>query len=210
MTTNLIFVLILVLLHIALYTWGFRHLSEERWQFIGAIPLAKDRDGLWRGLNLTYYGLFNAFACTLAVAMVYILLAASGLNLSAIHLVVAATLLFCVPAAKLVARWVEKKAHTFSIGGAAFVGLVATPWILLGVNRLRALWGMAPVPILPVLAAIAIAYALGRVAVDWPASVSAAAMAGLWTVCPPSWVACWRLSVWSTAGTQKRSPMPDS
>jgi hypothetical protein len=52
-TTNLIFVLTLLLLHIGLYTWGFRHLSEERWQFIGTIPLAKDRDGQWRGLNLT-------------------------------------------------------------------------------------------------------------------------------------------------------------
>jgi hypothetical protein len=51
-TTNLIFVLTLLLLHIGLYTWGFRHLSEERWQFIGTIPLAKDRDGQWRGLNL--------------------------------------------------------------------------------------------------------------------------------------------------------------
>jgi prolipoprotein diacylglyceryltransferase len=161
-TSNLIFVLILAILHTGFYTWGFRHLGKERWQFIGTIPLAKDRDGHWQGLNLTYYGLFNAHACTLAVGMVYLLLAASGLELTAIHLVVAATLLFCVPAAKLVARWVEKKAHTFSIGGAAFVGLVSTPWILLGLNRLWASWEMAPVPILPVLAAIATAYALGE------------------------------------------------
>jgi hypothetical protein len=161
-TANLIFVLILALVHTALYAWGFRHLNRERWQFIGTIPLSIERDGQWRGLNLTYYGLFNAHACTLAVAMVYLLLAASGLELTAIHMVVAATLLFCVPAAKLVARWVEKKAHTFSIGGAAFVGLVATPWIVVGLNRMWASRGMAPVPILPVLAAIATAYALGE------------------------------------------------
>lgn len=160
MTANLIFVLILALLHTGLYAWGFRHLNRERWQFIGTIPLSKESDGQWRGLNLTYYGLFNAHACTLAVGMVYLMLSASGLELTVIHMVVATTLLFCVPAAKLVARWVEKKAHTFSIGGAPFMGLVITPWILLGLNSLWASWGMAPVPILPVLAAIAAAYAL--------------------------------------------------
>ena len=162
MTSSLIFVLLLGLLHAGLYAWGFRHLSEERWQFIGTVPLFKEPGGDWRGLNLTYYGMFNAHACTLAVAMVYILLAASGLSLPAIHMAIGATLLFSVPAAKLVARWVEKKAHTFSIGGAAFVGLVSTPWLVLGLNRLLPSWGMAPVPILPVLAAIAIAYAFGE------------------------------------------------
>jgi prolipoprotein diacylglyceryltransferase len=61
--------------------------------------LTRESGGQWQGLNLTYYGLFNAHACTLAVGMVYLLLAASSLELTAIHMVVAATLLFCVPAA---------------------------------------------------------------------------------------------------------------
>jgi Prolipoprotein diacylglyceryl transferase len=159
---NLIFVFSLAAVLGGLYIWGFRCLSSERWQFIGTIPTVKDRDGNWHGINLTYYGLFNANACLLAVLMVYILLAASGLALSAIHALIAVTLLFCVPAAKLVARWVEKKAHTFSIGGAAFVGLVLTPWLMVGLNRLLTWRAMAPVPVLTVLAAIAIAYALGE------------------------------------------------
>jgi len=163
MTSNLIFVLFLAVILGALYAWGFRNLGAERWQFIGTIPLFKDRDGHWQGLNLTYYGLFNANACTLSVMIVYILLAASGIALPAIHMVITATLMFCVPAAKLVARWVEKKAHTFSIGGAAFVGLMLTPWLMNGLNRMLALWwGMAPIPVLPVLTAIAIAYAFGE------------------------------------------------
>lgn len=162
MIPNLIFVLSLAVVLGGLYTWGFRCLGSERWQFIGAVPLAKESDGNWLGINLTYYGLFNANACLLAVLMVYILLAAAGLALPAIHALIAVTLLFCVPAAKLVARWVEKKAHTFSIGGAAFVGLVLTPWLMVGLNRCLTWRGMTPVPVLPVLAAIAIAYALGE------------------------------------------------
>ena len=104
MTVNLLFVFTLAALLGGLYAWGFRVLSTERWQFIGTVPVLKDSDGNWLGLNLTYYGLFNANACTLAVAIVYILLAASGLSLPAIHMIISAPLLFCVPAAKLVAR----------------------------------------------------------------------------------------------------------
>jgi prolipoprotein diacylglyceryltransferase len=162
MIPNLIFVAALATLLGGLYAWGFRHLSRERWQFIGTVPLFRDRDGQWHGLNLTYYGLFNANACTLAVAIVYVLLTASGLDLAAVHMVLGATLLFCVPAAKLVARWVEKKAHTFSIGGAVFVGMLLTPWLTAGLSRISAQWLMAPIPVLPVLAAISIAYALGE------------------------------------------------
>lgn len=162
MTPDLIFVFSLAVILGGLYAWGFRCLGNERWQFIGAVPTVKESDGRWRGVNLTYYGAFNANACLLAVLMVYILLAAAGVGLPAIHALVVATLLFCVPAARLVARWVEKKAHTFSIGGAAFVGLVLTPWIMAGLNRCLIWRGMAPVPVLQVLAAIAIAYALGE------------------------------------------------
>jgi prolipoprotein diacylglyceryltransferase len=161
-TSDYLFVGLLAALLGGLYAWGFGHLNRERWQFIGTIPMVKDRGGQWQGLNLTYYGLFNANACTLAVAMVYILLGASGLAPPLIHLIIAAILLCCVPAAKLVARWVEKKANTFSIGGAAFVGLVLTPWLMGAANLLQARRGAAPVPVLAVLAAVAIAYALGE------------------------------------------------
>ena len=162
MTPDLIFIISLAVILGGLYAWGFRCLGNERWQFIGTIPTAKQSDGRWRGVNLTYYGMFNANACLLAVLMVYILLAAVGIGLPVIHTLIAVTLLFCVPAAKLVARWVEKKAHTFSIGGAAFVGLVLTPWIMAGLNRCLIWRGMTPMPVLQGLAAIAIAYALGE------------------------------------------------
>ena len=159
---NLLFVLMLCVLFGGLYAWGFKRLSGERWQFIGTIPLAKRDDGRWDGLNLTYYGLFNANACALAVLIVYILLAAGGLSLTVIHLIVGLIFALCIPAAKLMARWVEKKAHTFSIGGAAFVGLVAAPWVMAALNLAGPRWGVPSFPIMLPLAAIAVGYALGE------------------------------------------------
>lgn len=159
---NLFFVFVLALLLAGLYVWGFRYLAREQWQFIGAIPLQKEKGGTWRGLNLTYYGLFNACACTLAVTIAYILLAASGLSSWTISIIVTASLAPCVPAAKLMARWVEKKAHTFSIGGAAFVGFITAPWIMMLLNYLIVLFGMIPFPIMSPLAALTVAYALGE------------------------------------------------
>ena len=40
----------------------FRHLPEERWQFVASLPLKKRHDGAWQGLNLTFYGLFTGLA----------------------------------------------------------------------------------------------------------------------------------------------------
>jgi hypothetical protein len=160
--SNFIFVFGLALLLCGFYIWGFRHLSEERWQFIGAIPVAKNRKGQWHGLNLTYYGLLNASACTLSVLIVYILLASIGLPLWFVHMTLAVALIPCIPAAKLVARWVEKKAHTFSIGGAAFVGFMLTPWSIMLLKAFSAKWAGFTPPVMPILAVIAIAYAIGE------------------------------------------------
>jgi hypothetical protein len=71
--TNFLFVIVFSTLLGGLYAWGFRHLSREGCQFIGTIPILKGDNGQWHGLNLTYYGFFNACACTLAVGVVYLL-----------------------------------------------------------------------------------------------------------------------------------------
>lgn len=160
--SNLIFVFTLSIILGGLYIWGFRHLSKEHWQFVGVIPTIKDSKGQWHGLNLTYYGFFIASACTLAVMVAYLLLASIEISLEQINLMLILTLAPCIPAAKLLARWVEKKAHTFSIGGAAFVGFVLTPWILMLLNHMFRQWGMAVIPIMPPLATISIAYCFGE------------------------------------------------
>jgi len=71
-------------------------------------------------------------------------------------------LAFCVPASRWVARMVEKKRHTFTVGGASFMGILLTPWIIALFNGFLELFGNAPIPHLPTLAAVSIAYAFGE------------------------------------------------
>jgi hypothetical protein len=68
----------------------------------------------------------------------------------------------CVPASRLVARIVEKKAHTFTVGGAVFVGILVTPAVILLINRTIGAALAFHIPLMPAYAAIAIAYAFGE------------------------------------------------
>ncbi len=64
------------------------------------------------------------------------------------------------PAARWIARLVEGKKHTFTIGGASFAGLLILPGAVWLVNRL--LPGNAPLALLPICAAMGVSYALGE------------------------------------------------
>src|SRR3989344_2259835 len=75
--TELLSVMPLGLILFAYLLWGFRVLPRERWQFIATLPLVKDADGHWRGVNLTYYGFFSAVAYVVAVVALLTLLGAS-------------------------------------------------------------------------------------------------------------------------------------
>ncbi|MDX9786527.1 MAG: prolipoprotein diacylglyceryl transferase [Desulfobacterales bacterium] len=159
---NEIVVITLILLLSALLWWSFTFLSREGWQFIASVPVKKRGEGQWQGLNFTYYGFFNAMAVTLASAMGIILLAACGIPTLTVIGVIISILALCVPAARLVAGWVEKKRYTFSIGGASFVGLLGAPWIILLFRAgSKGPEGSALQPIV-VLSAIVVAYALGE------------------------------------------------
>jgi prolipoprotein diacylglyceryltransferase len=157
--SNELFLLGLALGCALLLTWGFKVLPREHWQILATLPLRRNADGSWQGLNLTWYGLLTANAYLAAVALLLVLLGALAVPLTGVLLVAALLLGLCVPASRLVARIVEGKAHTFTVGGAVFVGLLAAPWIIFLVNTLV---GATQVPPLPTLAAIGIAYALGE------------------------------------------------
>jgi hypothetical protein len=146
----------------AIYAFGFRHLSREHWQILGTIPLRKQKDGTWQGLNLTYYGLLNASSVTLAVLLVLILLSSVGLPLVITLSVVAGVLLLCAPLANLIARWVEKKKHTFTIGGAAFVGIMMSPPLLWMLHIISTHFEYPPIPLFEIMSALTVGYALGE------------------------------------------------
>ena len=145
---------------LVLLQWAFRVLPRERWQVLAAVPVQRRGEGVWNGVNLTYYGLFTALGLTLALALVVVLIGALGVSRWRIAALMAAVLGLALPAARLVARWVERKSATLTIGGAGFVGMVAAPLVVLALNL--ACGGDGQLPLVPVMAALAVAYLLGE------------------------------------------------
>jgi hypothetical protein len=162
MISNEAFVLSLGVLLAGMVTWAFKRLPEERWQFLASVPIMKDIDGRWHGLNFTFYGLLTANALVFGVALLIILFGALRISVSVTLTLIFAVLLVCLPAAKWVARLVEGRQYTFTIAGAFFVGVFTAPAVILAFNALLPKAGFAPVPMTPALAAILIAYAFGE------------------------------------------------
>lgn len=159
---EILFLSITSLLLVLLLRWAFGHLPRERWQMLAVIPHQKNHDGQWQGVNLTYYGFFIATAQLLAVILLLILVGAAGISLEGTAIVVAAVLAACMPAARIVAIIVEKKRHTFTVGGASFVGILLAPWLVLLAQKSLNAFFPCHLPVLPMLAAMAVAYTLGE------------------------------------------------
>ncbi len=143
--------------------WGFTVLPRERWQMLAIVPMQKQDDDQWSGLNLTYYGFLVASSQLLAVVLLIILLGSVAIPLTGALLTVALLLAVCLPAARLIAQIVEKKQHTFTVGGASFIGiLLAPPAIVAATQLLAALGSHDVLPLTPLLAALSICYLLGE------------------------------------------------
>jgi len=160
--TEQLFLGITGLIFAALFVWGFRVLPRERWQMLAAIPLHKEEQGQWRGLNLTYYGFLLATATAIASLYGLILLQSTSMCLPGVIAVFLLIFAISLPASKILARIVEKKLHTFTVGGAFFCGLLFAPWAILAVNLVLRLAGAPELNLLVVLAALAISYVLGE------------------------------------------------
>lgn len=159
---NLFFVLGLGLGYSVLIIWACRNLPGERWQIIASVPMYKNSGGHWHGLNLTYYGFFSATAYVAAAAVMIIMLRSVGISLLAIVAFALPLLSVCAPASRLVARWVENKPATFTVGGASFVGLIVAPWLTIVVRQAFPDGDGPSLQVLPVLAALVAAYAIGE------------------------------------------------
>ncbi len=162
---DLLFLTLAGFLLVSLLAWCFKHLPRERWQMLAVVPHRKSDAQHWHGINLTYYGFFIATSQLLAIALLLILLGATHISLAGTLLATAMLLAICLPAARIVAMLVEKKRHTFTIGGASFVGTLCAPLCIAGSQKLLERLGHLgahALPILPVLAAMAIAYTFGE------------------------------------------------
>ena len=141
---------------------SFRVLPRERWQILAAVPLRRDENGRWLGVNLTTYGFLLASGTTFAAALFLVLLGSLGLSAPIIAALMTIVLGGAIPAAKLVARLVEGKRNTLTIGGASFVGLLLMPVAVALVNRFLLAPPRPEVALLPVLAALTTAYVFGE------------------------------------------------
>ena len=142
--------------------WGFKTLPKEKWQMVAAFPLEKLDRGRWRGMNLTWYGLLSANAYTFGVIMVVILAASAGMPISVLVLLTVLLLAVTIPASKVVARIVEKKKATLTIGGAVFAGVVTAPWIIILINATLGAIFKFHVPLAVMMAVLSIGYTFGE------------------------------------------------
>lgn len=138
--------------------WGFRYLPGERCQIIASLPMKKNKEGSWSGINITYYGLLIACAQVIAVSMFCILMGAIRVSLNDLELLSVGLLLVCIVASKVLARLVEKKKNTFTVGGASFVGIITAPFMVMSFD----VFLNKSIPLSPVMAALSVAYSLGE------------------------------------------------
>lgn len=141
---------------------GWRYLPSDRFQVLAAVPVRQGEDQHWQGINFTWYGLILASAAV--VGLIFVLILGRAANMAMVPLLALLTLIvgLCVPASRWIARLVEKKWYTFTIGGAFFCGLVLAPLLILVINGVC--W-LTATPLLNgpiVLAALAIGYIIGE------------------------------------------------
>ena len=142
---------------------GFATLSKDRWQFLAAVPVRPDAvAGRWQSVNLTWYGVLIGASMVLSLAVYLFLLASVRVPVGVSAWTAALMLAVCVPASFGVARLVEQRRNVASMGGASFVGFLLAPWVVLGVGALWRRWTGSPIPPDAVLAALAVAYAIGE------------------------------------------------
>lgn len=159
---NELFLVALTVVFAVLLWWGFKTLPGEGWQIFASLPVSRDESGVWKGINLTYYGFLTASAYVIAIALLFILMGALGIPLKGTFTMVVILLLNCIPASRLMARVVEKKLHTFTIGGASFVGVLISTWAIWFANKTLGTRFDYQISFIPVLAAFIISYSFGE------------------------------------------------
>jgi len=106
------------------FPWVFRNLPKEYWQILASIPGKKRGREVRHGTNYTWYGFFLATAYVFAVLLFLLLMGSQAVPRSASLILVIRVLTICTPMSSIVARLVEGKRFTLTVGGAFFAGLL--------------------------------------------------------------------------------------
>jgi hypothetical protein len=152
-----LFSLALATLVVAILTWGLRVLPRENMQILATIPRRRGSDGSWQGVNLTWYGVMQMVAALIAIALALVLTGAAGVPVLTTGAIIGLTLAVAMPAASLVARLVERRKGTFTVGGAVFVTTLVLPWLARAADAIGNTEHATSV-----MGALAVAYPLGE------------------------------------------------
>lgn len=158
-----VFFLVIVGVFTALYlNWGFKHLTKENMQIFGAMPRTKQPEGFWKGVNFTWYGLLCANAVLCSSALYLVLSGSSGVP--AVYSLGLMAILFSIllPSARWIARLVEKKNHTFTVGGSVFAGIIVSPVVIGLLNAVLSRVNGFRFPVIETLSSLAVSYAFGE------------------------------------------------
>ncbi len=159
---QLVFITLLGGIIAAAIWWGAVTLPGEKWQIMAVVPSSPTSQGSCQGMNLTYYGALSATAYSFAVMIFIILATAAGVSPAWVGIFTGLILAVCIPASRIVARLVEKKNGTLTVGGAVFVGTLTAPLIIFFINNTLGIIAGPPAHVTVLLAAISIAYAFGE------------------------------------------------
>jgi prolipoprotein diacylglyceryltransferase len=157
MSRNVLFFVGLVILVSSILAWGLSVLPRENMQILATVPLRKIEGDLWRGVNLTWYGVMQMTGMVLAIALALVLAGAARVPTHVLVLVIGVMLAVALPAAGLVARLVERRRGTFTVGGAVFAAALCLPWTTLALDV-----AFGSDHSVPIISALAVAYPLGE------------------------------------------------
>jgi len=148
----------------AIYTLSFRYLTRERWQIFAAVPLKRIEGTKWKGVNITYYGILTATGFVLGLCVFIIMAGSDPAGPAGMLVALLLLLLLFIPSAKIMAIIVEGKKHTFTVGGASFVMIIASPLAAAGVNSLAGFTVNTAAFLASLLTAYAFGESFGRLA----------------------------------------------
>ncbi|MBU0481908.1 MAG: prolipoprotein diacylglyceryl transferase [Proteobacteria bacterium] len=161
--SNVAFCLIISTMFTPILFLAYKHLPREKWQFIASIPSGNAKESRLSGRNVTYYGLFLATGSILGVSVFFFLLASIGQPVGFLLVMISLLMASSLFGAKVIARLVENKKNTFTVAGGASVGLYLMPLVIVVYNHFAtAMAGREMIPLMPVMAALAVAYIIGE------------------------------------------------
>ncbi len=158
-----LFIAALALLFMGLLFWSFRNLPKEGWQILACVPISKLESGMWKGVALTYYGLFAASSVAVSVILFFVMMGSISVTPLKTAIFAFSIIFACLPFSRLLARLIEDKQNTLTIGGASFAAIVTVPAAIMVINHFAGTNDNDPVfPIIPTLGALSVSYTIGE------------------------------------------------